>query len=69
MNNPSTASVDPASARWNNDQKEVEVKRTREGDGCAGVVVMDMVGDNGDWDLVRLVVGLNMGILTKVKQN
>ncbi|MCJ1321417.1 hypothetical protein MMC15_006762 [Xylographa vitiligo] len=29
------------------------------GDGCTGVVVSDWVGNNGDWDLVRCVVGMN----------
>ncbi|KAJ4296831.1 hypothetical protein N0V90_006879 [Kalmusia sp. IMI 367209] len=47
---------------------EAGVRRVGEGDGGAGVVVMDMVGDGGDWDLVRLVVGLNMGILRKVQE-
>jgi 1-phosphatidylinositol phosphodiesterase len=26
---------------------------------------MDYVGENGDWELVRLVVGMNMGVLLK----
>lgn len=43
------------------------VRRVKEGDGGSGVVVMDMVGEGGDWDLVRLVVGLNMGVLNKVR--
>ncbi|KAF2154597.1 phosphatidylinositol phospholipase C [Myriangium duriaei CBS 260.36] len=30
-----------------------------EGDGSAGVVVCDWVGDEGDWDLVRCIVGCN----------
>jgi 1-phosphatidylinositol phosphodiesterase len=29
------------------------------GDGCTGIVVCDWVGDRGDWDLVRCVVGHN----------
>ena len=29
------------------------------GDGCTGIVVCDWVGNNGDWDLVRCVVGMN----------
>ncbi|KAF2094471.1 phosphatidylinositol phospholipase C [Rhizodiscina lignyota] len=29
------------------------------GDGCTGVVVCDWVGDRGDWDLVRCIVGMN----------
>jgi 1-phosphatidylinositol phosphodiesterase len=41
------------------------VKRAKSGDGSTGVVVMDFVGENGDWELVRLIVGMNMGILLK----
>jgi 1-phosphatidylinositol phosphodiesterase len=41
------------------------VKRAKSGDGSTGVVIMDCVGENGDWDLVRLVVGMNMGVLLK----
>lgn len=29
------------------------------GDGCTGIVVCDWVGHNGDWDLVRCIVGMN----------
>ncbi|EFQ88241.1 hypothetical protein PTT_15969 [Pyrenophora teres f. teres 0-1] len=43
------------------------VRRAGSGDGSTGVVVMDCVGENGDWDLVRLVVGMNMGVLLKMK--
>jgi 1-phosphatidylinositol phosphodiesterase len=39
------------------------VRRAKEGDGSTGIVIMDYVGDNGDWDLVELVVGMNMGVL------
>jgi len=28
--------------------------------------VMDGLGENGDWELVRLVVGMNMGVLMKM---
>ncbi|KAI8936362.1 hypothetical protein NX059_006774 [Plenodomus lindquistii] len=41
------------------------VRRVKGGDGGTGVVVMDCVGEGGDWELVRLVVGLNMGVLMK----
>lgn len=41
------------------------VRRKGEGDKGTGVVVMDFVGEGGDWDLVRLVVGMNMGVLMK----
>ncbi|EMD61539.1 hypothetical protein COCSADRAFT_28875 [Bipolaris sorokiniana ND90Pr] len=40
-------------------------KRAESGDGSTGVVIMDCVGENGDWDLVRLVVGMNMGVLLR----
>ena len=29
------------------------------GDGSTGIVVCDWVGQNGDWDLVRCIVGMN----------
>jgi 1-phosphatidylinositol phosphodiesterase len=29
------------------------------GDGGCGIVVCDWVGSNGDWDLVRCIVGMN----------
>ncbi|KAF1840924.1 PLC-like phosphodiesterase [Cucurbitaria berberidis CBS 394.84] len=45
------------------------VRRAKSGDGSTGVVVMDYVGDHGDWDLVRLVVGMNMGVLMKMQEN
>ncbi|KAL1607683.1 hypothetical protein SLS60_002618 [Paraconiothyrium brasiliense] len=44
------------------------VRKVKEGDGGAGVVVMDMVGEGGNWDLVRLVVGMNMGVVEKVRR-
>lgn len=31
----------------------------RKGDGSTGIVVCDWVGNNGDWDLVRCIVGMN----------
>ena len=42
-------------------------RRLRDGDAGTGVVVMDGLGENGDWELVRLVVGMNMGVLMKMK--
>jgi 1-phosphatidylinositol phosphodiesterase len=42
-------------------------KERKSGDGGTGVVVMDCVGENGDWELVRLVVGMNMGVLSKFR--
>jgi 1-phosphatidylinositol phosphodiesterase len=46
--------------------KQGGVRRRARGDGRTGIVVMDFVGDGGDWDLVRLVVGMNMGVLMRV---
>ena len=37
-------------------------EETRIGDGSTGVVVCDWVGHNGDWDLVRCIVGMNARI-------
>ncbi|MCJ1308131.1 hypothetical protein MMC25_001783 [Agyrium rufum] len=34
-------------------------KRGQVGDGGTGIVVCDWVGNNGDWDLVRCIVGMN----------
>ncbi|KAI9890767.1 MAG: hypothetical protein M1814_003698 [Vezdaea aestivalis] len=31
----------------------------KEGDGSTGIVVCDWVGEGGDWDLVRCIVGMN----------
>ena len=50
------------------DGVEEVVRRVKSGDGSTGVVVMDMVGENGDWDLVRLIVGMNMGVLLKIEE-
>ncbi|KAJ9647722.1 hypothetical protein H2199_001496 [Coniosporium tulheliwenetii] len=36
-----------------------------EGDGSTGIVVCDWVGANGDWDLVRCIVGMNSRLLMK----
>ncbi|KAL6704018.1 hypothetical protein ACN47E_008869 [Coniothyrium glycines] len=44
------------------------VRRRGAGDACTGVVVMDYVGENGDWELVHLIVGMNMGVLMKARQ-
>jgi 1-phosphatidylinositol phosphodiesterase len=43
--------------------QELNVMRAKEGHGSTGIVVMDYVGENGDWELVKLVVGMNMGVL------
>ncbi|KAL3420820.1 phosphatidylinositol phospholipase c [Phlyctema vagabunda] len=35
------------------------------GDGATGIVVCDWVGERGDWDLVRCIVGMNAKLLLK----
>jgi 1-phosphatidylinositol phosphodiesterase len=44
------------------------VRKKGKGDGGTGVVIMDFVGESGDWDLVELVVCMNMGILLQTQQ-
>lgn len=39
-----------------------------EGDGGTGVVVCDWVGLNGDWDLVRCIVGMNSKLEIREKR-
>lgn len=47
---------------------ESKIRRKKDvGDGGTGVLIMDCVGEGGDWDLVRLVVGMNMGVLARMK--
>ena len=36
-----------------------------QGDGATGVVVMDWVGDQGDWDIVRCIVGMNSRLMRR----
>ncbi|SMR43394.1 unnamed protein product [Zymoseptoria tritici ST99CH_1E4] len=36
-----------------------------EGDGGTGIVVCDWVGKDGDWDLVRTIVGMNSKLLVR----
>lgn len=44
-------------------QRHMEGKREDEGDWSTGIVVTDWVGLDGDWDLVRCVVGMNAKLL------
>ena len=37
------------------------------GDGSTGIVVLDWVGQSGDWDLVRCIVGMNAWLELKEK--
>ncbi|MCJ1382630.1 hypothetical protein MMC17_005743 [Xylographa soralifera] len=38
------------------------------GDGCTGIVVCDWVGNNGKWDLVRCIVGMNAKLELREKR-
>ncbi|KAI9759073.1 MAG: hypothetical protein M4579_002589 [Chaenotheca gracillima] len=51
------AKLNPAMVEFLCRQHNAEDKKT--GDGSTGIVVCDWVGLNGDWDLVRCVVGMN----------
>ena len=42
-----------------------DVQDESKGDGCTGIVVCDWIGEDGDWDLVRAIVGMNSRILMK----
>jgi 1-phosphatidylinositol phosphodiesterase len=35
------------------------------GDGGTGIVVCDWVGNNGDWDLIRCIIGMNAKLQLK----
>jgi 1-phosphatidylinositol phosphodiesterase len=48
------------------DAETMGVRRKVDGDAGTGIVVMDCVGEGGDWDMVRLIIGMNMGVLMKV---
>lgn len=65
LSEPGTTPAHPE--RSSVDDGDSVVRRRKDGDGGTGVVVMDVVGDGGDWDLVRLIIGMNMGVLKKVK--
>jgi 1-phosphatidylinositol phosphodiesterase len=44
------------------------VSRKGEGDGGTGIVIMDFVGEGGDWDLVHLIIGMNIGVLSRFEK-
>jgi 1-phosphatidylinositol phosphodiesterase len=60
--------------RWHNDSsalwnEEFGVERAPVGDGSTGIVVCDWVGNGGDWDLVRCVVGMNARLELREKDS
>lgn len=57
--------VDVSTGNGGDDPKGHVIRKAGTGDGGTGVVIMDFVGEGGDWELVRLVVGMNMGVLMK----
>ena len=57
----------PRHPEMTDEREEDLVRRAKNGDGSTGIVVMDHVGEHGDWELVKLIVGMNMGVLTKMK--
>lgn len=40
-------------------------RKVKSGDGVTGIVIMDCVGESGDWDLVKLIIGMNVGVIKK----
>ncbi|KAF2002793.1 1-phosphatidylinositol phosphodiesterase precursor [Amniculicola lignicola CBS 123094] len=58
---------EPGKTRAVDGGERFQVMRAKRGDGGTGVVIMDHVGLGGDWELVRLVVGMNMGVLGRVR--
>lgn len=65
---PGRSSAD--AGRCNEDEQgRSTVRRAKSGDGGTGVVVMDHVGEGGDWDLVKMIVGMNMGVAMRVSEN
>lgn len=73
LQEPLTTPKEPARASIGGSEgaggDEGVVRKAKSGDGGTGVVIMDMVGDGGDWDLVRLIVGLNMGVQLKLRDS
>ena len=55
--------VNPAMVEWLCQKHSEDVK----GDSSTGIVVCDWVGEGGDWDLVRCIVGFNAKLLLKEK--
>lgn len=55
------AKLNPAATNFLCEKHDVSDK----GDGGTGILVCDWVGENGDWDLVRCVVGMNSRLLLK----
>lgn len=42
-----------------------EHAQSTSGDGSTGIVICDWVGDDGDWDIVRCIVGMNSRLMAK----
>jgi 1-phosphatidylinositol phosphodiesterase len=66
--NSGGSGVDVDVQRVNGDGGGVGKRGKKEGDGGTGIVIMDNVGEGGDWELVRLIIGLNMGVLAKMDE-
>jgi 1-phosphatidylinositol phosphodiesterase len=55
------AKVNPSIIDWlcRKHNEAAGIGKADAGDGSTGIVVCDWVGNNGDWDLVRCIVGMN----------
>lgn len=69
LEKPAVTPREPGRASVESVGGEGVMRKAREGDGCTGVVIMDMVGDGGDWDLVRMIIGMNMGLRLKMQES
>lgn len=51
--------LNPQIVRWLCEKHAVEGLGHQVGDGSTGIVVTDWVGQNGNWDIVRCIIGMN----------
>lgn len=54
--------------RRHNERGESDREGNAIGDGSTGIVVCDWVGSNGDWDLVKCIIGYNARLNTREKR-
>lgn len=64
LENPASTPREPGSST--NEEHDC-VGRAKSGDGSTGVVIMDNVGEGADWDLVKMIIGMNMGVQMRVE--
>lgn len=60
------AKINPAVTRFLCEEHDAKLEGGK-GDGGTGILVCDWVGEDGDWDLVKVVIGLNARVFLKEK--